>query len=124
MRENWPVTQNAQILAAPGRKPGSPLTVPAARRRAAQLTALEAKGGKARLRSPTALDGDWKPETDAHVKAWAADMKRDGQDTRLLNCMVSAWDYLAIQARRIAAEHPSKHQDTSNVGQGGWSCRR
>lgn len=47
---------------------------------------FEAKGGKARLLSPSLLDGDWDPTTDSHVSVWeatvrlAAVMAKDGAD--------------------------------------------
>lgn len=47
---------------------------------------FEAKGGKARLLSPSLLDGEWDPTTDSHVSVWeatvrlAAVMAKDGAD--------------------------------------------
>lgn len=47
---------------------------------------FEAKGGKARLLSPSLLDGEWDPATDSHVSVWeatvrlAAVMAKDGAD--------------------------------------------
>jgi putative DNA methylase len=47
---------------------------------------FEARGGKARLLSPTTLEGDWDPASDAHVSIWeatirlAAIMAKDGAE--------------------------------------------
>lgn len=64
---------------------------------------FEAKGGKARLLSPSQLESDWDPATDDHVSVWeatvrlAATMAKDGAD-KVAELLPTVQDRVSLDA--------------------------
>lgn len=85
---------------------------------------FEAKGGKARLLSPTQLDGEWDPLTDDHVSVWeaavrlAAVLDKIGAD-KVAELLPSVQDKVSLEAVKelgfLLFHEAEKKKDTEDA---------